>query len=194
VFRDDTEKVRQRATKKYEMRLKGQGSLTPHPACKVASSHYVEASNDTRSSATAKMITGPQLQAERARPIITSSRAALVQGAVAAFLTQWSVPDSDVFWGAFNKSVGLYPDSAPNSCFRIALEALSLLTLSLPQDSHKYDVHRSAMRSYGAALKSVNKTLDDPEQRINDHTFMAVIFITIFDVFEHSARDSVTID
>jgi hypothetical protein len=53
--------------------------------------------------------------------------------------------------------------------------------MALPRDSQKYDVRKSAMRMYGAALKSVNNALGDLEQRATDHTIMAVIFICIFE-------------
>lgn len=38
------------------------------------------------------------------------------------------------------------------------------------------------MRSYGAALNSVNKAFGDLEQRVSDHTFMTVIFVCIFEI------------
>ena len=114
-------------------------------------------------------------------PDLRTPRSTLIAGAVATFLHQWSIPDLDVFWGALDSVPELYKTAPAKGCFRIGLEALALLTMALPRDSQKYDIRKSAMRMYGAALKSVNIALGDLDQRVTDHTFMAVIFICIFE-------------
>ena len=114
-------------------------------------------------------------------PDLRTSRPSFIAGAVATFISQWSIPDPDVFWGALDNVPEMYKTAPPKSCFRAGMEAVALLTMALPRDSQKYDVRKSAMRLYGAALMAVNEALGDPEQRISDHTFMAVIFICIFE-------------
>jgi hypothetical protein len=182
IFRNDTELVRERASRKYEKRRRAQASQNTKSLRESNSSASSESPGKIQPAPPPEVTTGLRFPTRHTSPLAQLSRPGLLQGAVAAFLTQWSVPDPDVFWGAFDTASDLYRSSSPDSCFRAATEAVSLITLSLPKDAHKYDVRRSAMRSYGVALSSINKALDKPEQRVSDHTFMAVMFVSVFEV------------
>ena len=109
---------------------------------------------------------------------------ALTQGAISAFMSQWSYPDPDLFWASFDGAALLYPTAHLSTCYMSALEAVSLMTLSCGDKDHNTDLRRPAMRAYGRALATINKALEDPEQRRIDHTFMAIELIILFELLE----------
>jgi hypothetical protein len=93
IFCDDTDRVRQRAVKKYEMK---QRSLTQHSSASDSLNAILE---PLQMGLSIETIPTPDLR---------SSRSTLIAGAVATFLHRWRIPDPDVFWGAFDSVPELY--------------------------------------------------------------------------------------
>jgi hypothetical protein len=105
----------------------------------------------------------------------------LVQGATAAFMDQFQTDDAEVFWVAFDCCSVLYPTASSSVCFSFALEAMSLLAMSLLDKDSTADLVRPAMKAYGRALRAINRALEMHDQRTIDHTFMAIELVCLFE-------------
>ena len=104
----------------------------------------------------------------------------LVQGAASAFIER-TASTTDLFWTAFDCLSTLYPANSASECFLSAVEAVSLMNLSVTDTGSNKDITTTAMTSYGRALKAINLALEDPKQRLNDYTFMAIELICLFE-------------
>ena len=56
------------------------------------------------------------------------------------------------------------------------------MALAQQPEAQSFDLMRSAQRQYGLALKSLNQVLKDPEQCLNDRTFLTLILTAAFEV------------
>jgi hypothetical protein len=109
-------------------------------------------------------------------------RGALIQGAVSVFISQWTGSNPQPSWSGFDCAVLLYPTASISLAFSNALEAISLLTVSLSDRRDVLDIKRSAVKSYGRALHAINSALRVPEQLTIDHTLGAIELICLFEV------------
>jgi hypothetical protein len=117
-------------------------------------------------------------------------RGALIQGAVSAFISQWIGSNLESSWTGFDCAAVLYPTASMSLAFSNALEAISLLTVSLSDTRHVLDIKQSAVQSYGRALRAINSALCAPKQLAIDHTLGAIELICLFEVLHQFHQSS----
>ena len=167
VFRDDTTRIRARAIKKYDKTLHPEPSSASR-SISATRSRAVYQSNlrssgpagstkshkEGSSSTDSENPTMPNLVVRQ--PV----NGGLVQGATAAFMEQFRTDDAEVFWTAFDCTSVLYPTASSSVCFSFALEAISLLAMSLLDKDSTADILRPGMQAYGRALRAINRALE----------------------------------
>ena len=188
VFRDDTTRIRARAIKKYDK------NLHPEPASASQSTSVTRSrtayQSNLRSSGVAwftKSHKEGSSSTDSENPTMPNLvvwqpvNGGLVQGATAAFMEQFQTDDAEVFWTAFDCTSVLYPTASSSVCFSFALEAISLLAMSLLDKDSTADILRPAIQAYGRALRAINRALKAQDQRTLDHTFMAIELVCLFE-------------
>jgi hypothetical protein len=111
-------------------------------------------------------------------------KAALVEAAVAAFLSQWSNSNVDVWWSVLDVAVLRSSKSWREGSLGIALHAVSVMALVLRPELQNCDIKRPAAMMYGTALRAINSSLEDPKESLEDNTFIAVMLTALFEVMK----------
>ena len=180
VFKDDTSIVRERAEKKYEKRRRRREAddttessslLRPTPV-------HTESSTSSRSDSDAQM-DSPELMR---LPLLPADEVQVVEDAVASFLAQWSSPDVATWWNIPNPVSLASVQAFRGDSLATALQAVSLVMAALKQEPPSSPMMTSAAKIYGAALRSINRALQDPDEWLKDSTVLAVILTALFEV------------
>jgi hypothetical protein len=111
-------------------------------------------------------------------------KAALIEGTVAAFLSQWSNANVDVWWGALDVATIQSSKSMLKGSLGVALQAVSLMALALRPELKHCNMKRTAATMYGTALKAIKSSLQDPKESLEDNTFIAVMLTALFEVIK----------
>ena len=194
-FREESTKVKKRAAKRYGKPQKQDTSSEDEKAsCEAKGDEPETFGSSTETLVPSEEFNQPEVEEVKTSPLQQSERTlsvphvsvgnALTQGAISAFMSQWSSPDPDLFWASFDGAALLYPTAHLSTCYISALEAVSLMTMSCGDKDHNTDLRRPAMKAYGRSLAMINKALEDPTQRTIDHTFMAIELIILFELLE----------
>lgn len=183
VFRNDTSVVRERAEKKYERKRQSRRS-EESPAMQIENA--IPAFEDDPSTQAYKSTSRDRLSPGSGTSTLSSQpdEQALVEGAVAAYLSQWNHPHVWIWWSALDVSTVSASNSLPKGSFGLALKAVSLMAMAKRPKFHSHDLMRSARIEYGAALKALNRASHDPRQFTDDRVFMALILGATFEVTE----------
>ena len=179
--------IRERAEKKYEKRRQLQrGPRSPArvagpstPSCKPPASSQTPKSSTESLSSPASVISTVSLNPDRE---------ALLEGAVAAYLSQWTNTNVNIWWSVFDAAAIFSSGMTPDGSFGLALKAVSLMALAQQPEAQSFDLLRSARRQYGQALKALNEVLKDSTQYLNDQTFMTLILTAAFEVLRTYAK------
>lgn len=180
VFKDDTSIVRERAEKKYEKRRRRREAddntessslLRPTPV-------HRESSTSSRSDSDAQMDPSELLQL----PLLSADEVQVVDNAVATFLAQWSSPDIASWWDIPDPVSLASVQPFRGDSLATALQAVSLVMSALKQEPPSSPMMTSAAKVYGAALRSINRALQDPGEWLKDSTVLAVILTALFEV------------
>jgi hypothetical protein len=107
---------------------------------------------------------------------------ALVEGAVAAFLSQWRNSNVEIWWNVMDVAICRPQNLMLKGSLSIALQGASLMALALRPELHHCDMKRSAAILYGTGLRAVNSSLQDPKESLEDNTLIAVMLIALFEV------------
>lgn len=190
-FREENSKLRERAAKQYGKPKKlqatsaGEGVPARSSEVELEQAGTPDRSSRQKEAANEEVVTTPLNSSERrlSTPHVSVGNA-LTQGAISAFMSQWSSPDPELFWASFDGAALLYPTAHLSICYTSALEAVSLMTMSCGDKEHNTDLRRPAMKAYGRSLALINKALEDSAQRTIDHTFMAIELIILFELLE----------
>jgi hypothetical protein len=97
-------------------------------------------------------------------PHAQPDKAAIVEAAVAAFLSQWSNSNADVWWGVLGMATIQSSKLMLKGSLGIALQAVSFMALALRPELQNCDMKRSAAMMYGTALRAINSSLQDPRR------------------------------
>ena len=187
--------IRQRAEKKYEKNRRQlivrqqQNTRSPAPAGPAANgalpatprprSPSTASQSSTSSPAAASVASSSVLLT----PTPSPDREALIQGAVAAYLSQWSNTNVNIWWSVFDAAAILSASSGmPGGSLTLALKAVTLMALAQSPEARCFDLLRSARRQYELALKSLNGALQDPKLCLDDATFMTLILTAACEV------------
>ena len=193
VFRDDTSRVRERAIKKYDKSGRPQvGSTSRSTSTTGSRSAYQRNLKSFRAAPSTRTQKEGSSSTDSENPTMPSLivrqpiNGGLVQGATSAFMEQFRTDDAEVFWAAFDCTSVLYPTASSSVCFSFALEAISLLAMSLLDKDSTVNLVRPAMKAYGRSLRAINRALESQDQRTIDHTFMAIELVCLFETISES--------
>jgi hypothetical protein len=101
-------------------------------------------------------------------------------------MDRFRTDDAEVFWAAFDCCSVLYPTASLSVCFSFALEAISLLAISLQDKESTMDILTPAMKAYGRTLRAINHAWEIRDQRTIDHTFMAIELVCLFETLSEA--------
>lgn len=190
TFKDDTSVVRERAEKKYEkrrrMREAGESSsessrLRPTPV-------HTESSTSSRSDTEQPTDLSEGATSLMQLPLLHPREARVVEEAVTAFLSQWQNPNVELWWDIINpaRMTNLKPFTGDS--LATALQAVSVMMVAIKQDPPSTSLRTTAAKIYGAALRSINQTLQDPDEWLKDNTVLAVILTALFEVSKPATK------
>ena len=173
VFRNDTIAIQERARKKYEKRrlLASESSQPPEMRRKLSKEPAVSGSSSETLDPRLNKIT----------LISQPDSAALVEGAVAIFLSQWQNPNVDIFWGLLDPVAQQPTIAFRTGGLKCAMNAVSLMALALRPEMERVDLRRPASTMYGRTLQYINLAIQDPAEAIDDETLLTVSLIAMFE-------------
>ena len=139
---------------------------------------HTESSTSSRSDSDAQIDPSELMQL----PLLPANEVQVVEDAVASFLAQWSSPDVEPWWDIPDPVRLASVQGFRGDSLATALQAVSLMMSALKQDPPSSSMMTSAAKIYGAALRSINRALQDPDEWLKDSTVLAVILTALFEV------------
>jgi hypothetical protein len=176
VFRNDTVAIQERAHKNYDKKKHKipDGSTSPE----MRQRHLEERS-----------VSRPRSRAVEAKPSLPTRTSlvsqpdsgTLVEGSVATFLSQWNNPNVDFFWGLFDPVAKQPTNPSRNWDLGCAMNAVSLMALTLRPEMETMDLRRPASAMYGQTMQYINAALLNPAEAIDGETLLTVTLIAPFE-------------
>lgn len=115
-------------------------------------------------------------------PYLHPQEVHIVEEAVAAFLSQWSNPNVELWWDILNPTRLTSLQPLATDSLGTALQAVSVMTVALQSQPQSQPLMQCTAKIYGAALRSINFALQNPDECLQDNTMLAVILTALFEV------------
>lgn len=118
---------------------------------------------------------------DRTALIAQPDNVALIEGAVAIFLSQWQNPNVDIMWGLLDPLVKDPRIAFRNRGLGCAMNAVSLMALALRPEMVTFDLRKPATAMYGRTLQYINLAIQDPIKSIDDETLLTLTLTALFE-------------